>query len=61
VGVTRQVFKHMLGLIDRLPHTDDPLVFIEVLFKLLVSLPNVEFTTADSPCKGVDKLATKDQ
>ena len=35
VGVTCQVFKDVLGLLNGLAHTDDPVVFIEFVFELL--------------------------
>ena len=50
VGVTGQIFKDVLGLLNRFSDTDDPRVLIEFLFELLVWAVNIEFSLADSSC-----------
>jgi len=61
VGVTGQVFKHVVSLHNGLPHADDPLVVVECVLKLLVFPRNVYFPPAKGPCEKIDELATKDQ
>jgi hypothetical protein len=51
----------MLRVRDGVPHTDNPLVLVELAFKVLVSLCNVEGCTVSGSCEVIDELATKDQ
>ena len=51
----------MLRLFNRLSDTDDPFMLIESGFELLVWLPNIQFSPADSPCEGANKFASKYQ
>lgn len=61
MGITGQVFKDVLRLFNRLSDTDDPFMLIKCCFELLVWLPNIEFSPADSPGEGVDKFTAKYQ
>ena len=56
MGIASQVFKDVLRLLNGLPDTDNPFVFIETVFELLVFPINIEFTTADSACEPIDEL-----
>jgi hypothetical protein len=60
VGVAGQVFKDVLRFLDGFPDTDNPFVFIECVFELLVFRINAQFTPVDSLCEVVDELAPKD-
>jgi hypothetical protein len=61
VGVTGQILKDMLRIGDGVPHTDDPLVFEELAFKLGVSLFKVQVSPLSGSPELIDELATKDQ
>jgi len=61
VGVPGQVFKDVLRLLNGFPHTDNPLVFVKLLFEAMVFSSHVYFLLADGPCEAVDELPTKDQ
>ena len=61
VGVTGQILKDMLSMRDGVPHTDDPLVLVELIFKLKVGFFKVQVSTLSGSCEVVDELATKDQ
>jgi len=61
VSVPGQVFKHVVGFSNGLPHTDDPLVVIESVFELLVPTGKVQFSPAAGPCELVDELTPKNQ
>ena len=51
----------VLRIGDGVPHTDDPLVLIELAFKLVVGLFEVQVSTASGSSEVIDKLTTKDQ
>jgi len=61
VSVSSQVFKDVLRVCNGFPDTDDPLVFIELVFELLVLSLNTQFSTVDRACEEVDELTPKDQ
>ena len=61
VSVSGQIFKDMLRISNGFPDTDDPFVFIESVFELLVVSLNIQFSTSDSPCEEIDELTPKDQ
>jgi hypothetical protein len=61
VSVSCQVFKDMLRISNGFPDTDDPFVFIEFMFELLVLSLNIQFATLDSACEEIDELTAKDQ
>jgi len=61
VGVAGQIFKDVLRSLNGVPHTDNPLVFVKLLFEARVFSANVYFLLADGPGEAVDKLTTKDQ
>ena len=46
---------------DRVSHTDDPLVLVELAFKLGVGLCKVQVSTLSASPEVIDELATKDQ
>src|SRR5512137_1752821 len=45
VGVTGQILQDMLRIGNGVPHTDDPLVFVELIVKLVVGLFGVQVST----------------
>ncbi len=61
VGITGQILKDMLRVGDGVPHTDDPLVLVELAFKLGVDLFKVQVSTVNGSSEVVDELPTKDQ
>ena len=61
VGVASEILKDVLRIGDGVPHTDDPLVLIELAFKLVVGLFEVQVSTASGSSEVIDKLTTKDQ
>jgi hypothetical protein len=61
VGVPGQVFKDVLRLLNGFPHTDHPLVFVELLFEAMVFFAHVHFLLSDGPGEAVDELPAKDQ
>src|SRR5512136_1023438 len=61
VGVTGQILKDMLSVRDGVPHADDPLVLVELAFKLGVGLLQVWVSTLSASPEVIDELATKDQ
>jgi hypothetical protein len=61
VGVTGQILKDMLRVRDGVPHTDNPLVLVELAFKVGVSLFKVEVSTLSASPEVIEELATKDQ
>ena len=61
MGVTGQVFKDVLRLLNGFPHTDNPLVFVKLLFEVMVLPAHVQFLLADGPGEAVDELPAKDQ
>jgi hypothetical protein len=61
VGITGQILKDMLRVGDRVPHTDDPLVLVELAFKLGVDLFKVQVSTVNGSSQMIDELTTKDQ
>jgi hypothetical protein len=61
VGVTGQILKDVLRIGDGVSHTDDPLVFVKLAFKLVLSLFKVQVSTASGSPEVIDELATKDQ
>lgn len=46
---------------DGVPHTDDPFVFVELAFKVGVSLFKVHVSTLSASPEVIEELATKDQ
>jgi len=61
VGVTGQILKDMLRVRDGVPHTDNPLVFVELAFKVEVGLFKVQVSTLSASPEAIKELATKDQ
>jgi hypothetical protein len=61
VGVTGQILQDMLSVRDGVPHADDPLVLVELAFKLGVGLLQVQVSTLSASPEVIDELATKDQ
>jgi len=61
VGVAGQVSKDVLRLLNGFPHTDNPLVFVKLLFEAMVLFANVHFLLTNGPCEAVDELPAKDQ
>ena len=61
VGVSGEVFKDILWLLNGFPHTDHPLVPIELGFEGLVIDIKAQLAGVDSACEPVDELAAKDQ
>ena len=61
VGVTGQIFKDVLRSLNGVPHTDNPLMFVEPLFEAMVFSANLYFLLADGPGEAVDELPAKDQ
>ena len=61
MGVAGEVFKDVLRSLNGFPHTDNPGVFVKLLFEVMVFAGNVYFFVAEGPGEVVDKLATKDQ
>lgn len=60
MGVTGEVFKDVLWLLNGFPYTDDPLVFIELFLEVLVFPFNIYFILSDGLCDEVDELPAKD-
>jgi len=50
----------MLRVRDGVPHTDNPLVLVELAFNLGVDLFKVQVSTLSASPEVVDELATKD-
>src|SRR5512136_628672 len=61
VGVTGQILKDVLRIGNGVPHTDDPLVLVELIFKLVVGLFGVQVSTLSGLPELMEELATKDQ
>lgn len=61
VGVTGQILQDMLRIRDGVPNTDDPFVFVELTFKLVVGLLKVQVSTLSGSSEVVDELATEDE
>ena len=61
VGVTGQIFKDVLWSLNGFPHTDNPLVFVKLLFEAMVFSANVYFFLADGPGEAFDELPAEDQ
>ncbi len=61
VGVTSQILQDMLRVRDGVPHTDNPLVLVELAFKVGVSLFKVQVSTLSASPEVIKELATKDQ
>jgi hypothetical protein len=61
VGVTGQILKDVLRVRDGVPHTDNPLVLVELAFKVGVSLFKVQVSTLSGSPELIEELATKDQ
>ena len=61
MGVSGQVFKDVLRLLNGFPHTDHPLVFVKLLFEARVLFAHLYFLLADGPCEAVDELPAEDQ
>ena len=61
VGIPGQVFKDVLRLLNGFPHTDNPFVFVKLLFEAMVFSSHVYFLLADGPCEAVDELPAEDQ
>lgn len=61
VGVTGQILKDMLSVRDGVPHADDPLVLVELAFKLGVGLCKVQVSKVSGSSEVIDELAAKDQ
>ncbi len=61
VGVTSQILQDMLRMRDGVPHTDNPLVLVELAFKVGVSLFKVQVSTLSASPEVIEELATKDQ
>ena len=61
VGVTGQILQDMLSVSNGVPHTDDPLVLVELGFKLGVGFFKVQVSKVSGSCEVIDELAPKDQ
>jgi hypothetical protein len=62
VGIGCQVIKDMLGPFDRIAHIDNPPLFIQPGFELLVlTIGKLKMFTLTGPFHMVDELAAKDQ
>ena len=61
VGVPGQVFKDVLRSLNGFPHTDNPFVFIKLLFEVMVFFANVYFLLPDGAGEAVDELPAEDQ
>ena len=61
VGVTSQILQDMLRVRDGVPHTDNPLVLVELTFKVGVNLFKVRVSLLSGSSELIDELAAKDQ
>ena len=60
VGISGQVLEDVLRLLNGLPDTDDPVVFIEGVFERLICSIDTEFSVTDCLSEVMDELAAKD-
>jgi len=61
MGITGNVFEHVIRSFNRLPHADNPLVGVEFIFKRFVSVAKAEFVAFHCTCQMVNELATEDE
>ena len=61
MGVSGQVFKDVLRSLNGFPYTDNPLVFVKLLFEVMVFPAKVYFLLASGPVEAVDEVTAKDQ
>jgi hypothetical protein len=61
VGVTGQILQDMLSVSNGVPHTDDPLVLVELALKRVVGFFKVQVSKVSGSCEVIDELATKNQ
>jgi len=60
VCITGQILQDTLSVRDGVPHADDPLVLVELAFKLGVGLFKVQVSPLSASSEVIDELATKD-
>ena len=61
VGVTGQILQDILRIGDGVPHTDNPLVLVELTLKVGVNLFKVRVSLLSGSSELIDELAAKDQ
>ena len=61
VGVAGQIFKDVLRSLNRVSHTDNPLMFVKLLFETMVFPAHLYFLLADGPGEAFDELPAEDQ
>jgi len=59
VSVPTEILEDVLRVGDRFPHTDDPLVPVELVFNLVIGLFNVQVSTPGGSSEVIHELATK--
>ena len=61
MGVAGNVLEYVIRPFDRLPHTDNPLVSVEFIFKQFVSVAEADFAAFNRTCQKVNELAAEHQ